>query len=281
MSSVLNPLPGLPHTRAEGLPNAASVPANEAYFHALRRGGGEERKPAWPYWLLAAAVVGLHGAAIVAFHHRDTGVPPKPLPHKVEIAFIKPEEPPPPPPEPPKPPPPPPPKVVKHVAPPPPQPPVQQLHTAPAEHDIAPNDLTVAENTQAPKSSAPVAAAPEPQPPVPPAAAPVAAPPAPPTPKVEEPITEATANAAYLNNPKPDYPAAAARQGWGGTVVLRVRVLADGHAEGVEVKKSSGRKILDESAIAAVKKWTFVPSKRGSTPIDGWANVPIVFNPEQ
>lgn len=280
MSSVLNPLPGLPHTRAEGLPNAASVPANEAYFHALRRGGGEERKPAWPYWLLAAAVVGLHGAAIVAFHHRDTGVPPKPLPHKVEIAFIKPEEPPPPPPEPPKPPPPPPPKVVKHVAPPPPQPPVQQLHTAPAEHDIAPNDLTVAENTQAPKASGPVAAVPEPQPPAPPASPPVAALPTPPAPKVEEKVIEAKLSA--LHSPKPEYPKLAERQGWTGKGLLKVQVLPDGKAGNILVLKSSGRKILDDAAIGTIKeKWVFEPAKRGDTPVEGSVNVPFEFKSEQ
>jgi periplasmic protein TonB len=69
--------------------------------------------------------------------------------------------------------------------------------------------------------------------------------------------------------------------GWGGTVILRVRVSADGSAQSVSVKKSSGHKVLDDSAVAAVKKWTFVPSKRGSTPIDGWATVPIIFNSEQ
>lgn len=236
----------------------------------------EDKDASGNYWLLVALVVLLHGAAVSGYLNRDTTSTIKPIKHKIEIELFKPEVVPPPPIEPPKPPPPPPPKVQR-VTPPPPQP-VQQLRTAPAEQDIAPDDLTVAENTAAPKSTGPVEAVAEPLPPAPVAAP---APPAPPAPKVEEPITDATANAAYLNNPKPDYPAVAARQGWGGTVVLRVRVLANGSAESVEVKKSSGRKVLDESAQAAVRKWTFVPSKRGSTPIDGWATVPIVFNPEQ
>ncbi len=33
--------------------------------------------------------------------------------------------------------------------------------------------------------------------------------------------------AGYLNNPAPDYPAPAVRQGWQGTVLLRVRVLRE------------------------------------------------------
>lgn len=90
-------------------------------------------------------------------------------------------------------------------------------------------------------------------------------------------MTEATGYAGYLQNPAPGYPAAAQRQGWEGKVVLKVRVLANGSASSVEVVKSSGRKLLDEAAISAVKGWVFSPSKRGSTPIDGWATVPIEF----
>ncbi|WP_047537096.1 energy transducer TonB [Methylotenera versatilis] len=214
------------------------------------------------YWSVAA-IVGLHVALISLYANRDQTSPVPIAKHEVAIEFIKPEiEPPPPPPvEPPKPPPPP--KVQK--APPPPA-----LRTPVATQDIAPDDIVVQENTQAPVSSGPVVAAEEPTPPAPP-----------PAPVVEEPVTEASANAGYLKNPPPEYPARATQMGWGGTVILRVRVSADGSTQSVSVKKSSGHKVLDDSAVAAVKKWTFVPSKRGSTPIDGWATVPIIFNSEQ
>jgi protein TonB len=56
-----------------------------------------------------------------------------------------------------------------------------------------------------------------------------------------------------------------------------VQVLANGHVGAIEVKQSSGKTILDDAALAAVKNWVFTPSKRGSTPIDGWTNVPIEF----
>lgn len=230
----------------------------------------EEKGGARNYLLLSVLVILLHGLAVVAYINRDQTSTIVPVKHEVAIEFIKPEIIPPPVVQPP---PPPPPKVQKVT---PPTKPVAALRTAPAEENIKPSDITVAENTEATHAAGPAVAAPGPT-----VEAAPPAPPAPPAPKVEEPVTEATANAAYLNNPKPDYPSAAARQGWGGTVTLRVRVLADGHAESVSVKKSSGRKVLDEAAIAAVKNWTFVPSKRGSTPIDGWATVPIVFNPEQ
>src|SRR5450830_744147 len=268
MSSTLSSYTKLPAYQVSSVSNAVStafsdVAATRANFEAFKA-QLNDKGSVKTYLLLGVLVILLHGLVVVAYINRDTSSILVPVKHEVAIEFIKAEVIPPPPIEPPKPPPPPPPKV-QH-APPPPQA-APALRTPPAEQNIAASDITVAENTTAPKSTAPVEAAP----------APVAPPPA----KVEEPVTEATASAAYLNNPKPDYPAAAARMNWGGTVILRVRVLADGRAESVSVKKSSGRKVLDDSAVSAVQKWTFVPSKRGSTAIDGWATVPIIFNSEQ
>ncbi|WP_122235428.1 TonB family protein, partial [Pseudomonas coronafaciens] len=34
---------------------------------------------------------------------------------------------------------------------------------------------------------------------------------------------------------------------------------------------------LDEAAQAAVRQWTFIPAKRGDTPVEGWVNVPLAF----
>nr|WP_047514473.1 energy transducer TonB [Methylophilus sp. Q8] len=150
--------------------------------------------------------------------------------------------------------------------------PTPALKTQLAQQDIRPDDITVQENTTAQHTPEPVAAAPT-RPSEPVAAGPVAPPPAP----KEEPVTEATGYAGYLNNPPPEYPLFAQRQGWGGKVILRVRVLANGKAGSVEVKQSSGRKILDEAAQEVVKTWMFAPARRGNTPIDGWATVPIEF----
>ena len=80
----------------------------------------------------------------------------------------------------------------------------------------------------------------------------------------------------YKNNPPPDYPAQAVRQGWQGTVLLRVRSCRPG-VESIEVVNSSGKKVLDDAAIHTVERWVFAPSTRGSTPIDGFATVPIEF----
>ena len=209
---------------------------------------------------LGALAALLHGVAVIAYlNYQATPAVQQPKLNKVEIEFIKAK-----PPEviePPKPPPPPP-KMVKPVTP---QvaKPAPALRTAVAQENVPAEAIIIPENRQAPVTAAPI----------------VAAPPAPevPTVKAEEPITEATGNAAYLNNPPPEYPAFAQRQGWEGKVLLRVHVLANGKPDKVEIKQSSGRKTLDESASNAVRNWIFIPSKRGSTAIDGWATVPIEF----
>ena len=92
-----------------------------------------------------------------------------------------------------------------------------------------------------------------------------------------ETVTEASATAAYLNNPSPTYPEAAQERGWEGTVILSVLVQPDGKAKTVEVKTSSGRKILDQAATQTVQRWTFVPARKGETAVEGWVEVPVDF----
>jgi protein TonB len=95
---------------------------------------------------------------------------------------------------------------------------------------------------------------------------------------VEAPITAARFDADYLHNPKPVYPAASRRLGEQGKVVLRVHVGADGSAEKVELKSSSGFARLDTSAQDAVSRWRFVPARRGDQAVAAWVLVPIAFN---
>ncbi len=106
----------------------------------------------------------------------------------------------------------------------------------------------------------------------------ISAPPAPPAPPVEEKVTEPRAGAGYLNNPPPVYPEIAMDRGWEGKVLMKVHVLANGKPDSVSVVKSSGKDVLDDEAVRTVKKWSFVPAMRGTTPIDGWVTVPISFN---
>lgn len=92
------------------------------------------------------------------------------------------------------------------------------------------------------------------------------------------PDREPDYRAAYLNNSQPVYPLAARRMGWQGRVVLEVEVLADGTAGEVIVQQSSGRDILDEAALRAVRSWRFIPAQVGGIAVTRRFQVPIAFN---
>jgi periplasmic protein TonB len=92
-----------------------------------------------------------------------------------------------------------------------------------------------------------------------------------------EPVIGPSYGAAYLRNPVPEYPAAARRLGLEGTAVVRVLVGEDGRPKNAAIEKSSGVRVLDEAALAAVQRWFFVPARRGSTPISAEVDVPVRF----
>lgn len=234
--------------RAPSLPPSAQVDARAAPANGWRGAAA-----------IALAIAALHaGVALLAARvpAAPPVQPPRPLPMTVELT--RPPEPlpqaahPPPPVVPPKP--------LKQ-APVPPKPRAAVPRPAPAATPQA-----TREAAPAPVTATPAVAAP---------AAPVQAPAPGPAVPVRE--TAPIGDAAYLRNPAPDYPAFAQDQGWEGRVVLRVHVLASGTPDSVEVRTSSGRRLLDSAAVAAVKRWTFVPAKRGDEAVDGWVNVPIDF----
>ncbi|HEY0879411.1 MAG TPA: energy transducer TonB, partial [Zeimonas sp.] len=84
-------------------------------------------------------------------------------------------------------------------------------------------------------------------------------------------------DAAYLRNPAPKYPRASRRLGEQGRVVLRVRVEADGRPSQCEVQRSSGSSRLDEAALAAVRRWSFISARRGDEKVAAWVLVPMEF----
>jgi len=206
---------------------------------------------------LALLVLALHSAAAYWVSQAPTPelpvVPPQIPPMTIEFAAPAPPvvEPPPPAPAPP---------VVE-----PPPPVVDELAANPKPK---PKPLPKPVAKQPPK--------PQPKPVEAPPPAPVAAP-APPAPPAPAPVTPPSANAAYLKNPAPEYPQMALRRGWEGTVLLRVEVLASGKPGQIQIQKSSGRDALDAAALAAVKRWSFVPAKQGDVAQAGWVSVPIDF----
>jgi protein TonB len=86
--------------------------------------------------------------------------------------------------------------------------------------------------------------------------------------------------AAYLHNPRPNYPAVSRRLGEEGKVLLRVLVSPDGRAAAVNLEKSSNFERLDEAARQAVAQWRFVPAKRGDEAVEATIIIPLVFRLE-
>ncbi len=86
------------------------------------------------------------------------------------------------------------------------------------------------------------------------------------------------AHAEYGHNPAPIYPVEARRRAEHGTVMLRVKVGADGYTQQVEIAQSSGFDLLDNEAIETVRsRWRFVPARRDGVAVESWCEVPIRF----
>jgi len=94
------------------------------------------------------------------------------------------------------------------------------------------------------------------------------------------PVFVAATRASSTRNPKPEYPMIAKRRGWEGTVSLLVEVGSDGKPTSVKVRESSGRALLDQSALRTVKLWLFNPATRDGKPVDSTMTVSIVFKLE-
>lgn len=92
------------------------------------------------------------------------------------------------------------------------------------------------------------------------------------------PVSEARFDADYLRNPKPPYPTTSRRRGEEGRVVLKVLVKADGSTGDVQLHKSSGFGLLDESARNTVARWRFAAARRGRDAVESWVLVPLVFS---
>ena len=93
-------------------------------------------------------------------------------------------------------------------------------------------------------------------------------------------VVGARFDADYLKNPAPPYPPQSRRLGEEGKVILRVFVSADGNAQQVELKTSSGSSRLDDSALRTVRHWKFIPARRGGAAVESWVLVPILFKLE-
>lgn len=175
------------------------------------------------------------------------------------------------------PPPPPPPPKVEPVRPPPQPEPPRKQPVKNALEPPPPQPILSSQAENAPVMPAPPVeeARPAPVAPTPPPAPAVAPRPAP------EPVLELPRfQAAYLSNPPPAYPLAARRRAIEGTSLIRAEVSTEGTCLRAEIRKSSGSELLDQAALEAVKKWRFVPAKRGAVAVVAWVEVPLTFKLE-
>ena len=221
---------------------------------------------AWPqtrvgidYALLAALSVLAHLCVWLWFQQPQSRLPPEPVVRTVELALVRPAPPPP---------------VIKPAPPP---PPVAVPKPTPPKPKPKPKP------TPKPK---PKPAPPPPAEPLVPAAPPTPAPvvqsPAPSiTPVVENapptPVLVPPSRPSSRYSPKPPFPMIAKRRGWQGTVLLEIDVDENGRPRSVKVLETSGRTILDQSALKSVKRWLFNPATRDGKPVASTMTVNIEF----
>ena len=101
----------------------------------------------------------------------------------------------------------------------------------------------------------------------------------PPPPKDEEPDTFEYIAVAFkpklIKRVAPVYPELARKAGIQGTVVVRVLIGTDGNVEKAVIFKSIP--MLDEAALAAAKRFKFIPGRQRDKNVKVWMAIPFVF----
>ena len=82
---------------------------------------------------------------------------------------------------------------------------------------------------------------------------------------------------ADAGNARPEYPPLARRRGLEGQTLLRVDILTSGESGAIAVVSSSGHAVLDNAALAAVRRWKFVPAGEGAHEAAAYVEVPVSF----
>lgn len=82
-----------------------------------------------------------------------------------------------------------------------------------------------------------------------------------------------------LEKVEPVYPESARQANQEGTVSLRIEILTNGRPGLISIAHSSGYQALDNAAVAAVKRWRFVPARSPQTgaPVPSVTVLPMVF----
>ena len=82
---------------------------------------------------------------------------------------------------------------------------------------------------------------------------------------------------ADAGNARPEYPPLARRRGLEGQTLLRIEVLTSGESGAIAVVSSSGHAVLDNAALAAVRRWKFVPAGDVAHEAAAYIEVPVSF----
>lgn len=83
--------------------------------------------------------------------------------------------------------------------------------------------------------------------------------------------------ANYRHWSPPAYPRRALDLGQEGTVTLHAQIAPNGLPKELKVAESSGYRLLDLAALAAVKTWEFEPARADGSTITSWVRVPVRF----
>jgi TonB family protein len=75
----------------------------------------------------------------------------------------------------------------------------------------------------------------------------------------------------------PSYPESERQTGDEGWVIVNLMIDPKGKPYEATVADSTGNRVFEKAALAAVDKWRFEPASKGGTPIDAGANVKLEF----
>ena len=90
-------------------------------------------------------------------------------------------------------------------------------------------------------------------------------------------VANADQEAHVLERKALEYPVESLRKGEEGSVIIRVRISAEGKPSDADIDQSSGFRNLDKAARKAVMRWTFAPKIVNGTAVDSEILVPVDF----
>lgn len=83
--------------------------------------------------------------------------------------------------------------------------------------------------------------------------------------------------AKFRKQTPPVYPKRALELNQQGMVTLHAEILPTGQPRKLKIAQSSGHRLLDNAALAAVKKWEFEPTEMNGSFVTSWVSVPVKF----